>query len=175
MKIKTLVFTLIMSCVSSLSLNVSMNQSAVAQTATQRQKLKAVGLTLVLPSYQPSGYRLTKFEIFQYKPSDYDLYDGSDPLKNYQYRAIYEGPNSCRISVVSGAGVGDYVPEKAYSLGATVLGANIFVQTLGEKPYPISFIGEVRHRYIFFKGRCKNSNFNVGEGKKIVRSLRIVQ
>lgn len=175
MKIQTLVFTLVMSCVSSLSLNVSMNQSAVAQTATQTQKLKALGLPLALPSYQPSGYRLTKFEIFQYKPSDSPLYQADEPLKNYQYRAIYEGPNSCSISVVSGPEVGDYTPTKTYSLGATVLGANIFSQELGEKPYPISFIGEVRHRRIFLYGRCKNSNFNVGEGKKIVRSLRIVQ
>ena len=50
MKIKTRIVTLVIGCVSSLSLSTAMNQSAVAQTAAEKKKLKAVGLPLVLPS-----------------------------------------------------------------------------------------------------------------------------
>jgi hypothetical protein len=174
MKIQTLVFTLVMSCVSSLSLNTAMNQNAVAQTAAQRQQLKAVGLPLVLPSYRPSGYQPPKFKIFQYKPSDGDLYQANDPLKNYHYRVTYEGPNSCNFSVATGPGVGDQVREKVHPLGATVFGSNLISEVFEIEPRRISFIGNLPNRVLFFNGGCKSSKFSLEEGKKIVRSLRIV-
>jgi hypothetical protein len=173
MKIQTLVFTLVMSCVSSLSLNVVMNQSTVAQTASQKQKLKALGLPLVLPSYKPSGYRFTNFTTEQ-QPSDMDGYNKNDPHKNYNYFATYEGPNSCRFVVGTGPGVGDKVTEKEHPLGATVFGSNLISEVFEIEPRRISFIGNLPNRVLFFNGGCKSSKFSLEEGKKIVRSLRIV-
>jgi hypothetical protein len=164
MKIKNFVVTLIIACVGSFPINTSIDQRAVAQTSAQRQKLKALGLPLVLPSYIPPGFQLKEFNLFK------------GPDKNDNYRALYQGPNSCTFSVNSGPGIGDEVREKTHSLGATVLGSIYISEVFELEPRTISFIGNLdRNRYLFFDGRCSSSKFSLEEGKKIVRSLRRIQ
>jgi|SRR6476469_3540256 len=174
MKIKTFVVTLIIACVGSFLINTSLDRSAVAQTPAQKQQLKGLGLPLVLPSYKPPGFQLKEFNLFIKKPED-EGYQPNDPHKNYNYRASYQGPNSCTFSVSSGPGIGDKVREKTHSLGATVLGSSLISEIFEIEPRTISFIGKLGNRQIFFDGRCSSSKFSLEEGKKIVTSLRRVQ
>ena len=62
MRIQNLVVTLVISFVSGLSFNITINQGAVAQTAGQIRQLTNKGVPVVLPDYLPLGFQSIGFE-----------------------------------------------------------------------------------------------------------------
>lgn len=187
MKIQTRIVTLVMSCVSGLAFNIAINQSAIAQTATQRQKLKAVGIPVVMPTYVPSGFRLTNFKI--------DITTSRDNPQGIQssYDATYKGPNNCEIGV-SGAngGWGAPGPVREWTVNTQLFGKVILEEwdgsvaippvpnylIAGILPNPDSTRGVIKGfplaGYIF-SFSCRNSVFSHQTASRILQSARIVK
>jgi hypothetical protein len=188
MKIQNLIVTLLINtCVSSLLLNTAINQSANAQTADQIRKMSAAGAPIILPSYVPSGFQLTKFTI------------AVEPLRpnhihNNVYSATFKGPNNCQFSV-SGESYpqwGAPGPVRQWTFNTTLFGQVILEEWDGTEftpPVPNYLSSQVPadprlgsglpkdfpHAGYDFDFRCKYSVFNYQQASRIMKSVRIVK
>jgi hypothetical protein len=183
MKIQTLIFSLVINCVSSLSFNIAINQSAIAQTSSQIRKMRAVGVPVVLPSYIPNGFRLTNFKIGS--PSD------------HAYETTYKGPNNCEISVTGADGgwgatgpvrewtvntqlYGKVILEEWDGSNTTYTGPNYFMAGVlpnpneSEKGKGGVIKGFPKAGYLFVFS-CDHSVFSRQTATRILQSARLVK
>jgi hypothetical protein len=174
MKIKPLIIT----CLAGLLLNIVISQNTVAQTANQIKKMRAVGIPVVLPSYIPTGYKLTSFKIINYSYDD--LYKGS-------YKAIYKGKNSCEISALGGdGGFGGGGSIRQWIVKTELFGRVILEESgdyKGQNFLNVLIIPPSRNREFIhfpkagyeFEFQCKYSTFSYKTAIKILKSLRVVK
>ena len=174
MKIQTLIFLLVMSCVSSLSFNIAINQSVIAQTANQIRKMRAVGVPVVLPSNLPAGFRHTNFT---------DLSLGPGYVAGPGYEVLYDGPNNCSFSVGGSFVVrGGNDPVRTWTVNTPILEKVIIEELLDSYQRP-NFLSATASGMVLgfpkaqyeFAFACKYSIFSPQQASQILKSVRIVK
>jgi hypothetical protein len=179
MRIQTLAATLAIGCASALLLDAATARSAVAQPVDPIQRLEDVGVPVVLPSYVPTGFELTQFEM--------------DVSRFQTYNATYSSPDGCQISI-SGADGGwggpSFVPVEDVS---TPLFGDIPLEQL-DNPRGTSadlnslfssagtatgdqwgvLPGFPNAGYLF-KFSCQDSAFSIEQASQILESMQIVE
>ena len=183
MRIQNLVVTLAISCVSTLSINTTIEQSAIAQTAYQIRQLRAVGIPIVMPTDVPRGFQLTDFQVdIKTSPSNPEGIQSN-------YEATYKGPNSCEMGV-NGAngGWGAIDPARQWEVNTPLFG-KIILEEYERYQGPNYFLsaalpdfnsgrgvlpGFPKAGYIF-SFSCENSVFSPQQASQILKSMQIVQ
>lgn len=163
-----------MSFISSSLTDLATNQKVLGQTIDEIRQLKAAGIPVVLPSYLPSGFRLSKWEVSLSQP--------------YTYWGTYKGPNNCEISF-QGANEHNWgapTPIRQWVVNTKLFGKVILEEwsrsdEIPPKPNYFSFdpshpaLKDFPRAAFIFTFECERSVFSLQEALQILQSMQFVK
>lgn len=153
MKAKSQLIATGLTLLSLLSLNIALNQSAVAQlsksglTAAQIQRLNALRVKIAVPTYLPTGFRVNRVLI---EPCP----EGATRCRfGPQYAITYQGPNhSCFAIEAVGGGIGGPDLASKLPVNSSVFGKNFLYYGSGTgNPSPTMFSDWLRGPELFYR------------------------
>ena len=178
MRIQTLAATLAIGCASALLLDAATARSAVAQPTDPIQKLEAVGVPVVLPSYVPTGFELTQFRM--------------DVGRFQSYNATYSSPDGCQISISGSDGgwggpsfvpienvstplFGDIPLEKLDDNYASADPNSLFSSAGSATGFQWGVLPGFPKAGYIFRFSCEDSAFSLDRASQILESMEILE